>query len=370
MHFDNPKRQKELSKYRRFSPAPEQIKAFLDKHFEVKPRRNGEQLCIANPFNGDTGKHFGINAKTGMCHDWRGDEWAGPPDKKTGKRRRTFIHFVQLYLKCDYKSAIAAIVNCHPSPSIKYELAEPEVYEAPLVSLPSGSEPIWDSQHRLAANIVSNWLGTRGITDSLIKKYRLHHTGTDAVFPYYEYGVLSYWQTRSPLNKIFKFPDAKIYKLNKTDYLFGMDQSEQSSFIIITEAIIGAITIGSQCVATGGADLSTTQIKKLRTLSPTEIIVAPDNDAAGLNSVIENCRQLTNAGFKVRFSLPPALPYNDDDDRIKYTKDWNELYDKLRPRWSFDAIRDYCITNAINYNDSARFNILSIISSMKRKLIR
>ena len=80
-------------------PAAKIIK-YIEDNFEYKTRRDGKEYVINNPLNGDTGFHFNINPDKGVCHDWRGDEWAGPINPESNKRNVSFIKFIRLYKKC------------------------------------------------------------------------------------------------------------------------------------------------------------------------------------------------------------------------------------------------------------------------------
>jgi hypothetical protein len=59
-----------------FNPTPEQIEAFVAHYFDFKARKNGRELVICNPFDGDADFHFNVSKAKGVCHDWHGDEWA------------------------------------------------------------------------------------------------------------------------------------------------------------------------------------------------------------------------------------------------------------------------------------------------------
>ena len=99
--------------------------------------------------------------------------------------------------------------------------------------------------------------------------------------------------------------------------------------MIITEAIFDQNTLGGQCLASGGADLTPNQVKKLKILGPRKgIILSPDNDGAGIGSAIRNRQVLDPLGYPIFCSIPPKLKYAEDGGE-KYTKDWNEIHVKL-----------------------------------------
>jgi len=167
----------------------------------------------------------------------------------------------------------------------------------------------------------------------------------DVYWPYFEFEMLIYWQARSRLNKRFKFPDENIYGSDgeiagktegtKGDFFYGFDEVDPASYVIITEAIFDQNTLYDQTLASGGADLTVNQVKKLKILGPRKgIILSPDNDDAGISSVIRNKQVLDSLGFPILFSIPPKLKYEENGE-VKHTKDWNEIGELI----GFDKVR-------------------------------
>lgn len=321
----------------------DRIITWLERHFDCKPRKGGQEYRICNPFDDDNKFKFAVNPDKGLCHDWRGDEWAGPVNPKTGKRNCSFVRFVRLYRKCSYKAAIEEVLDgagdleSYLTPSGR--VADPAADRIIEVTLPNGLIPLITSADRAAKPLMA-WLKSRGYTSDAVAKYDLQHIGFDVYWPYYEFDVLVYWQSRSRINKKFKFPpvehrdnDGKLIgksDVSKTDFFYGFDEVEPASYLIINEAIFDQNTLGTQCLASGGAALNENQIKKLKILGPRKgIILSPDNDKAGLRSILENCRLLGQKGFKTFYSLPPELPYEEDGVK-KLTVDWNELFTKIK----------------------------------------
>lgn len=314
------------------------IISWIERNFKFKTRKNGTEYCINSPFDDDTGFNFNINPESGRCHDWRDDSWAGPINPETGKRNCSFIKFVRQYLNCSYREAVEQVLL---APDAVSEFLRPGVREAPeeakktiSVTLPEGVQhlgPAEDTQ----AKMLKTWLKSRGYTDSGIVKAELYYLAMDVYWPYYEFDTLVYWQSRSRLNKRFNFPALQQFDRagnllgetdgTKGDFFYGFDDAEIASYVIITEAIFGQYTVGEQALASGGAILSDTQINKLKILGPRNgVILAPDNDKAGLKSVITNCSKLKPAGFKVFYTTPPKIKYIKDGEE-KFSSDWNEL---------------------------------------------
>lgn len=355
-----------------YKPTPAQITAWVDKHFESKPRKDGTELRICNPFDGDEGYHFNISVHKASCHDWRGDEWAGPKNPKTGKRQCTFLKFVCKFLNCSYHEAARAISAAAGS-AVAYTAAgyrvegsegqdgPKEAKEKPLVELPPGSEPIIGSKQRTTAGIVANWLESRGVSKELSILHNIHHIGAEVVFPYYEFGTLVYWQTRSSINKIFRFPDQKQFGVNKSEFIYNFDGIEPATYVIVAEAIFGALTLGAQACATGGADMGPMQVRKLKLLGPRDgIILAPDNDVAGLKSVLRNGQLLAAAGLSVSVSVPPKIAYRDTDGSERLTKDWNELY--TGAKMSLSDIRDVFEDGVVPLDTKTRMTLAGFVT--------
>jgi hypothetical protein len=298
------------------------IAGYIESRFEFRMRKEGQEYLINNPLTYDTGFHFNINPEKAVCHDWRGDEWAGAINPKTGKRNCSFIKFVSLYEKVDYSEAIRLIMGTD------YISFRTEVQKLPVIkeemSLPRGAMALSTSS-AAERQMLERWVISRGYTTDEIFNRNLHHLGAEVIWPYYEYGELVYWQSRSRLNKRFAFPSSEIFdddgnvvgkrEFGKADYLYGFDEAEHGTFVIITEGIFDMHTLGGQALASGGALLTPNQIAKLKLLNPKKgVILAPDNDAAGVNSAFSNQIKLRQANLNAYVSLPPDT-----------VKDWNEL---------------------------------------------
>lgn len=298
-------------------PKPEQIKSWLTANFDVKPRKGGVEYRICNPFNADSGHHFNINVEQGLAHDWRGDEWAGGG-------RKTFLRFVQLYRGCTYLEAVREVCGQNVTiDSIYTRITKKKVEECDAreydIRLPDGSLCLADHLDSTIGRMLAGWLGSRGINKDMIKLYNLHFHTMNVVWPYYEYGSLVYWQQRNRLNKTFAFPPESV-GVTKSMFIYGFDMVEPMDYLIINEAIFDSITLGDQATASGGAILAPMQIQKIRSLNPIKgIILAPDNDIAGIKSMISNYKLLCPY-YPIFFSIPPAIPYEET-----VTKDWNDL---------------------------------------------
>ena len=306
---------------------PQKIIAFIKAHFDFKAKNNGEYL-IHNPMQPGKKMHFGINPVTGLCHDWRGDDWVGY-NASTGKRNKcTFARFVQNYLNCSFVQAVKAIMGGDVDPrsyigSQKAATHTPEGQKA--VTLPEGSKRLAGDTTKLAEFVRAYLNNQRAITNEMIARYDIHFKGMEVVWPYYEYDELVYWQTRSTIDKVFQFPSDSMYGVSKGMFLYGFDYVEPASYMVIVEAIIGANTIGEQCVASGGAALTPDQLKKIKILGPKDgIILAADLDAPGIKSILANAELLEPLNYRLMYSLPNHV-LQQGGKAGELANDWNDI---------------------------------------------
>ena len=354
-----------FSQHDYFRPSPEQIEAFIAHYFEFKPRKNGRELVICNPFDGDVDYHFNVSKVKGVCHDWHGDDgWAGPPSPRSGKRNTSFVRFVQLFLRCSYRDAIRVICDLSGDavPSLRGHRGTAgrpgasEAQEKPLVALPGLSERLVGSSQPTAARTILRWLSTRGVDRTAVERYDIHHAGMDVVWPYYELGALVYWQTRNMLNKRFAFPDEVLYGVGKSQFLYNFDHIEPVDDLYIAESIFCCHTLVHQCLATGGADMTPQQAQKVQLLRPTCVVLTPDNDAAGLRSIVHNAELLAARGLPVYYSIPPYLNYDLDGLKL-VSKDWNEIGQYVTG-FASHAVWNLMATGVTLYTAAARWRLL------------
>jgi len=328
----------------------DKIVAWIEKNFDYKTRKDGSEYTICDPFSGDSKYKFNINPENGVCHSWHGDEWAGPVNPKTGKRNCSVVNFVKTFKKCSYRQALAELLG--DTEDISQFLKSDgringlEKARSVTVALPDGVEILSTSQDK-QASALRQWLKSRGYIEKDIEKAELYYLGMDVYWPYFEFEELVYWQSRSRLNKRFEFPPIEVFDKqgnvigktigSKGDYLYGFDNVEMASYLIITEAIFDQNTLGIQCVASGGCDLTANQINKIKILGPKKgVILSPDNDNAGISSIIRNRNLLEPLQVPLFYSIPPKLPYTINGE-TKHTKDWNEIGEKVV---GFERVRD------------------------------
>lgn len=353
---------------------PHQIEAWVSKHFDYdrKVDKNGEVwLILANPFYTNDKKKFNISIDRGMCHDWRGDEfWAGEPNPKTGKLNKSFVKFVKLYKKITYSQAIAEIVGdkdawkyIHPNNIVE----EPEI-KIVDVELPKSAVSLYKDPDNEINSMVINYLKNRGYTMKMIESAMLMRHNMNALWPYFEYDELVYWQSRNILNKKFEFPSTTIeqngkvvakLESSKSDFVYGFDDVKYNEYVIVTEAIFDKIMHDNNSVAIGGAEISDIQISKIALKKPKAVIFAGDMDKTGiLTGILSNGKRVkSKLGCQVYWSLI------DTDAYMNGAKDWNDLYTKCH--LSMNSIKQMFEKNMTKLDERSTFRLHEIISEFK-----
>lgn len=352
---------------------PHQIEAWVSKHFDYdrKTDKNGETwLLIANPFYTNDKRKFNISIDRGICHDWRGDEfWAGSPNPKTGKLNKSFIKFVKLYRNISYSQAITEVVGdkdawkyIHPT-----NIVEEQEIKIVGVELPKSSVSLYKDPNNEINSMVINYLKNRGYTMQLIESSMLMRHDFNALWPYFEYEELVYWQSRNILNKVFQFPPTTVeqngkvvgkLEASKSDFLYGFDDVEYNKYVIITEAIFDKIMHGDNSVAIGGADISDTQISKLALKKPKAVILAGDMDKTGIRTgIISNGNKIkSRLGCQIYWSLIDMDAYKNG------AKDWNDLYTKCK--MPISDIKKMMEKNITAFDERGIFKLYNILKEL------
>jgi hypothetical protein len=307
---------------------------------------------MANPW-GDSGKHFNVSLVEKEIHGRRGfwvHDWRPGHQDHDG----SFLRFVMAYKKISYIDALRDV--CGANVDVREYLRRHETKtdkedtpEEVVVALPKGAKRISERSDSLARLAAMNYLSSRCIDDDTSKQYFLHYDSTSIIFPYLEYGMLVYWQSRSLLGKVFEFPPESI-GVTKSEFLYGFDYVEPNEPLIVCEAIIDSINIGPGAVAFGGSRLSTKQVRKIKALNPSCIILAADNDKpdkhgnrAGIMSILKNYELLKHYFRRIYYAMP-FDPF----------KDWNDM-----------AVAGANVRSFID--DSIKSMDLKTIISLKRK---
>lgn len=353
----------------------QQIEAWVSRNFKYKSRSGGRQLVICSPFDHDDDYHLWISTVPAMPKPKQGikrrmDYWVH--DFRPGHYSGSLVSFVRKYHKISYYQAIAELTNGDPK-SIKESLRRlragkkdaVEVEEAPVeeqIALPPGSKSFEDKDSKIR-QIMMGYLRRRGVSEEEAVRLGLCYSPITIVFPYYEFGTLVYWQERDIMQKRFNFPDEKVTGLLKTDYLYNFDNVEFSGdYVAVVESMFNCISIGDNCVASGGAVLAGRQIQKLLALGTDAIVLAPDLDDAGIKSLRSNYFELQRVGVRrLAYCLPPQslLEYSE--------KDWNDYEIRFGPGSAKQFVESH--TFELNPNTLTRLSDLQQrLSSIKMPL--
>jgi len=300
---------RERSKGKWIHPTSDQIESWVSRHFDYKLLTHKNQIRICNP-DGDTKYHLWISTDQALVHDFRPNhqQWDG-----------SFLKFVADYREISFTDAVKevcgenSIISGYQRAVDSGSISEND----DIISLPEGCKPLRKGSggQPLAWKTCMKYLmKKRGLPKESIFKANIHFLGTHIVVPYYQYDMIVFWQMRQVVSKVFTFPPNS--SVSAGDFLYGFDDVEPRGEIMITESIFDALSIGSGAVSTGGASLKDGQVRLLKALSPETVILAPDNDEAGIRSIQKDYYSLVKQS-KIVSDIKYCLPLEG--------KDWNDM---------------------------------------------
>jgi len=359
---------------------PDKIRKWIEANFDYKVRKSGREYLICNPLYDTDKKRFNINIETGGCHDWNGDEWAGDPNPKTGKRPCHIVRFVQLYRGVSFRDALRELIG-DGALIHAYQRSEPaevkeDTTETMAIQIPKGFKPL-DNPDSLMKRPLWNYLLYRGYTPEEIIEQNIHYRGSDILWLYTEFGELVYMQSRNIYTKRFWFPSTDVLddqnekigelEVTRDHVLYGFDEIPRAEYIILTESIFDKNTLGIHTLGTGGVILSEGQLKRIKLIGPKQgIVLAPDNDKPAIESILTNAPRLANMGYKVFFSIPPSLPYTNAKGEEEFTKDWNEMLTGLK--LTRPQIVETMNQRLVPFNEITRLRLRQLLVSDKKAL--
>jgi hypothetical protein len=295
-------------------PTPDQIENWITRNFEYKTG-NEDQIRICNP-DGDTEFRLWISRSNAVVHDFR-------PNHQ--QFDGSFLKFVSKYKNITFSEAVKEV--CGSSPVITRYMdskEKNEIQNDDPIKMPDGSVLLKDSIGK-ARDICMNYLTkVRGFSEDILFKAKINICGTSMIIPYFQYDMLVFWQMRSLISKIFKFPDETETNKKAGDFIYGFDDIEPCAEVIVVESIFNSLSVGTNCTATGGATLKDGQLKLLKSLNPKTVILAPDRDEAGVKSIQKDFFHLnkmrTGDLFKnIYYAIPPI------EVAKAGKKDWNDM---------------------------------------------
>lgn len=248
----------------------------------------GSELRAKCPLHHDNNPSFSLNIHQGV---WICFSGCGKGD---------FIRLVELVLNCSPQEA-HDWVNNNGKPSSVEQLSK--VFTTafnPLEPVAKKPDTGWlDRYETLSSKAMPIWFLTRGFTWSTITKWDIRYDPfSDAVvIPVMDKGVLVGTITRNTIKDLPKYQNST--HLPKSEILFG-EISNTHSEIIICEGVLDALWFwqnGYHAVSILGSSLSAKQIGLLQEYRFGEIILALDNDEAGLKGTMDAIKKLTEAGY-------------------------------------------------------------------------
>lgn len=334
-----------------------QIENWIAANFQYKTRKNGREIRINNPFDDpikpDKGYHLNINSETGHMHDWRPGHYAY--NKKNGGILKFISDYKSITIKEAKRELGQYLSKRDYLKNEKEEIFKPDKAERNL-ELPKGVKFFNEGEGKIK-DIAINYLKNRGISLKRAKELGLMWGIDKIVLPYYEYDEIVYWQARSIMSKTFEFPNESVGVV-KTQFLYPFDHALNEDVVIIVESLFDAIILGDGALSSGGAYISEKQAKRLRAINPKQIILAPDNDHAGISSISSNCKSLIEFRDRLYYCLPPEIKID------KKQIDWGEL-GKLRG-WNYP--RKFIENNLkkLTPKDLLKFRLVSSKSAKKQ----
>lgn len=130
--------------------------------------------------------------------------------------------------------------------------------------------------------------------------------------PVYDCGKLVYWQARD----VYDIPNTMPYYISKhgVKSLFSFDLAKQQKYVVLSEGVFDAITIGINGAALFGKSITPKQIQQLSTLK-TPIVIGLDPDAALEAHKMEEF-------LKTRINVPIV--------RVMYPPTWPKIFNKRK----------------------------------------
>lgn len=251
---------------------------------------SGQEIRAKCPLHDDTNPSWSININTGL---WTCFSRCGGGN---------FLSLVMRVLGCSWIEAHEWIENNGRGTSIESLMSqlEGELSLTQRLEVHQQQGFIWRNRYEQSSNrYMPQWFLDRGLTWETIMHFGIHYDAMmDAVvFPVYQLGVLVGTITRNwhqDLPKYVNSPD-----LPRAELVYG-EISPTASSIILVEGVIDALWLwqnGYNAVSLLGWALTDGQIDILRSYRFGEVILALDNDIAGMKGTHEAVKKLTERGW-------------------------------------------------------------------------
>ena len=246
------------------------------------PDKQTIQIC--NPFIQDKKYHLGICYNEKQCYNCFKTNQSG-----------TIIKFI-IKLLGKYNLKLKDIKDELDITNEKQEnKPKPKPIQLNNIQLPNNSYKIDINSNKTANSIFKNYLNKRNITDDLIQKYQIYLNignpkyNNRVIIPYIQNNEIIFWVARditqkSSLKYLYP-PEGK-----KSDFVFNLENNLCKDQLIICEGQFNAMILDA--VAVGGASISDSQLKQLLSTQAKTIIIAFDQDLAGITGSIKGCEKL------------------------------------------------------------------------------
>lgn len=162
-------------------------------------------------------------------------------------------------------------------------------------------------------NKLKNFISSRMISDECF----IAHSGrykSRVIVPVINDNKLEYFQARSLDNDIQ--PKYLNPYVNKTPIIYNKNKISPDKSIIITEGLIDAMSVGSQCTCTLGADISDEKLEVIFSLTKKDVVICSDNDEAGRNSILRTINKSKYAKILKYFIMPTEYSHIKDMNQL------------------------------------------------------
>lgn len=158
------------------------------------------------------------------------------------------------------------------------------------------------------------------------------------IIPIYKNNDIVYFQARRIYSDMI--PKYKNPSLEKNSFILNEDNFDPDKYIVVTEGILDAYSVGEQGTSCLGLDLSKSYIEKISNLTKIGIIIALDYDDAGFKSVKKYYNKVLKDFYNkinIKYFLMPI--------NFREYKDIN----KLKVKEKIQNMYEYVVNNSYSY---------------------
>lgn len=164
------------------------------------------------------------------------------------------------------------------------------------------------------------------------------------IIPIKHDGHIVYFQGRAIVDE--QSPKYLNPKVEKHNIILNKEMFKKSKYIIVTEGILDALSVGDQGTAALGVSYNDTFLEKLLELPSKGIIIAVDNDSAGLDLLD---KKFFNKDNRLNSIFKDKVKYFFMPKEYKNIKDLNEL----KVKENIKNMYDFVVTNSYTRLEAA-----------------